>query len=197
MKKIPLFLLAGLLLFLTWAFAAEDISQDLNNGIVRLHILANSDSPSDQALKLRVRDRLLIEADSAPALLSDAEILSFCRDEIQQSGYEYPVSLQRGRFYFPRKDYENLTLPAGNYNAVRIVLGDGNGQNWWCVMYPPLCFTVNASGTMNDTALRTLQSTLSPETYSMICESNHIAIKPTFRLVELWQELKAMCPSVY
>lgn len=190
-NKFAFALLAALLLTLTWVFAAEDLSKDLNSGIVRLHILANSDSAEDQALKLRVRDRLLAESGHTPELLTDGDILAFCRDEIKKAGYTYPVSVARGRFYFPQKSYENLTLPAGEYNAVRVIIGAGAGQNWWCVMYPPLCFTGESGGTMDDAALLKLRESVSAETFSMICESDSITIKPSFKLVELWQELKA------
>lgn len=183
-------LLAALLLTLTWVCASEDIAEELNRNIVRLHILANSDSAADQSLKLAVRDRLLREANRQPELLTDDEILACCRDEIQKNGYHYAVSVERGTFYFPQKSYENITLPAGQYYAVRIVIGNGAGQNWWCVMYPPLCFTAETNGGLSQEALQCLQSSLSSASYNMICESDSICIKPSFKLVELWQEAK-------
>ncbi|MBR7163393.1 MAG: stage II sporulation protein R [Clostridia bacterium] len=183
-------LLAALLLIFTWVSASEDIGRDLSSGIVRLHILANSDTPEDQALKLKVRNRLLSEAKQTPKLLSDKEITEICQDEIKTNGYTYPVAVSRGRFHFPQKTYDNLTLPAGTYNAVRIIIGEGDGQNWWCVMYPPLCFTGSTNGTLDQDALAVLKESLKPESLSMICESDSITIKPSFKLVELWNELK-------
>lgn len=192
MKKIFAFaVLSVLLLTLTWAFASEDLSQQLNQNIVRLHILANSDSENDQALKLAVRDRLLAEAGKTDSLLSDEEILSCCKNELQKQGAAYEVTLERGRFHFPQKNYANLTLPAGDYNAVRIIIGEGEGQNWWCVMYPPLCFSGEIDGGLDTDALQKLQSSLGPEACSVIFESDTITIKPSFKLLELWQELKA------
>ncbi len=184
-------LLAALLLIFTWVSASEDISRDLSDGIVRLHILANSDAAEDQVLKLKVRDRLLTEAKKSSKPLTDSEIQKVCEAEIKENGYSYTAKIERGRFYFPQKTYENLTLPAGDYNAVRIVIGEGNGQNWWCVMYPPLCFTESSTGRLDEKALASLKSAVSPESFSMICESDTIAIKPSFKLVELWNELKA------
>lgn len=184
-------LLAALLLTLTWAFASENLSEEINANIVRLHILANSDTEADQKLKLLVRDRLLQESGRTPELLTDAEIVEICENEIKKNGFAYPVSVERGRFHFPQKSYENVTLPAGMYHAVRIIIGRGEGQNWWCVMYPPLCFTGETRGALSDEALSRLQKSISPECFAMICESDSISIKPSFKLVELWQELKS------
>ena len=74
---------------------------------------------------------------------------------------------------------------------MRIIIGRGEGQNWWCVMYPPLCFTGETRGALSDKALSCLQKSISPESFAMICESDSISIKPSFKLVELWQELKS------
>ncbi len=190
-NSIAFSLIAALLLMTTWITASEDLSRELTENIVRLHILANSDTAEDQNLKLLVRDRILKESKQTKTMLTDEQILAYCHDEIKKNGYPYTVSMERGYFYFPEKNYDNLTLPAGKYNAVRILIGEGNGQNWWCVMYPPLCFTGESIDKADKTALKQLQSTLSPEAFAVICESNHITIKPSFKLLELWQTLKA------
>ncbi len=184
-------LLAALLLIFTWVSASENISRDLSSGIVRLHILANSNSAEDQALKLKVRNRLLSEAKKTPGLLTDADIQKICEAEITENGYTYATKIECGHFYFPQKSYENLTLPAGNYNAVRVIIGEGDGENWWCVMYPPLCFSESTNGKLDDKALATLKNTISPESFSMICESDSVVVKPSFKLVELYNSLKA------
>ncbi len=188
---VAIVLLSALLLTMTWVFASEDISRDLSENIVRLHILANSDSEEDQTLKLTVRDSLLNASRQSPQMLSDGEIMEICQATVYAAGYNYPVSVERGRFYFPQKSYDNLTLPAGTYHALRIRIGNGSGQNWWCVMYPPLCFTPQSTGTLDEEALLTLKNAVKPETFSMVCESNAITIKPSFKLLELWQQLKA------
>ncbi len=191
MKKICFFvLLTFLILTLTWVSAAEMLSRDLNENIVRLHIIANSDSPEDQALKLSVRDALLAAADKTKEPLEDDAILSVCTAEIKAQGFTYPVSIERGQFYFPKKEYENLTLPAGDYNAVRIIIGDGAGENWWCIMYPPLCFAGSLSGLPQE-GYEQLQMALNPATLSAICESEKITVKPSFKLLELWQTFKS------
>ncbi len=189
-QTVTFFLLAALLLTACWVVASEAISNDLSQNITRLHIIANSNEPSDQALKLKVRDRLLAETKKTPKRLTDDEITAICRDEIQKNGYNYDAQTERGRFYFPRKAYANLTLPAGTYNALRITIGEGGGANWWCVMYPPLCFAGDSAGAMDDAALSTLRRSISPESFAMICESDVITVRPSFWLVEAWNKLK-------
>lgn len=119
---------------------------------IRFHVIANSDSPEDQALKLRVRDRLLdrfSDQFSSAATIDDVRIkiqenLQTIKDialsEIQRSGSEYTVNADLGYFDFPTKAYGDLVLDAGRYEALRVVIGEGKGANWWCVMFPPLCF---------------------------------------------------------
>lgn len=188
MKRISAFLLMTILfLGATWAFSAESISKNLTTGILRLHIIANSNDQADQELKLKVRDRLLEAGRNTINSLSDEAIYDLCVEELRQNGFNYPVKVQRGHFHFPRKSYENLTFPAGTYRAVKIILGEGEGENWWCVMYPPLCFTGEVKGA-DEEALSRLKSCLSRESFTMISESESITIKPTFKLVELWQE---------
>ena len=190
MKKIIFFAtLTIILTTLTWFSASSKIAKDLNANIVRLHILANSDSAKDQQLKLKVRDRLLEKAGKTPELLSDGQIEFLCNNVLAENGCDDTVRIYRGTFYFPKKQYDNLTLPSGTYNAVRIVIGNGEGQNWWCIMYPPLCFTDESVSSPDEVAMDTLKHTLSPETFSMITESDHISVKPSFKLVELWQKV--------
>ncbi len=192
MKKILFFAaLTVLLTTLTWYTAASKIADDLNTNIVRLHILANSDGAKDQQLKLKVRDRLLEEAGKSPELLSDNQIERICHTALSENGCYDTVRVCRGNFYFPEKKYDTLTLPAGTYNAVRIIIGNGEGQNWWCVMYPPLCFTEQALGGADAQAMKTLKNTVAPETFTMITESDTITVRPTFKLVELWQKIHA------
>lgn len=122
------------------------------HNLIRFHVIANSDSDRDQALKRRVRD--LVVQRMAPEFskannLNQArkiarthleEIKQIARKEVKQWGKDYPVSVQLGNFDFPVKTYGDLTLPAGNYEAVKVVIGEGQGANWWCVLFPPLCF---------------------------------------------------------
>lgn len=125
--------------------------EGVRENVVRLHILANSDSAEDQALKLKVRDAVLAaSADWQDAAATPAEALALAQERlpaiqkvaqeaVAAEGYEYPVTAQVCRMYFTTRQYDTVTLPAGMYDAVRLSIGAGEGQNWWCVMYPPLC----------------------------------------------------------
>ncbi len=124
-----------------------------NNSLIRIHVLANSNSEADQTLKLQVKDAVI---DCLEPLLKNSSTLEESRQiicaslpqleaaavqTIRQHGYSYDVSLQYGRFDFPEKYCDSFSLPAGNYEALRILIGSGQGRNWWCVLFPPLCFT--------------------------------------------------------
>lgn len=119
--------------------------------MLRLHILAHSDSVADQQLKLEVRDAVVNAAagwldgarDQEAATALAQECLPALEEVAQQTvtaaGYTYPVRAEICRMYFPTRQYDSVTLPAGMYDAVRFTIGDGEGKNWWCVVYPPLC----------------------------------------------------------
>ena len=157
--------------------------------VLRLHILANSDSEEDQKLKLKVRDRLLAESEcwfsdteeksTAEENLQAhlAEIAAIAEEEIRENGYAYPVTVRLCRSDFSTREYEGFTMPAGEYDALRILIGEGEGQNWWCVMFPPLC----------------LPTVLTEESASWFAEhgltvlEQSSAYEPRFALVE-WAE---------
>ena len=155
MKKFEIAIVLGLVLSIaltsTLSFASD--CSMVRKEVLRLHILANSDDEADQQLKLRVRDRVLEETGE---LFSGAEnldvaqklakqnlekIVLVAKDEIAKSGYDYDVKASLVRMYFETRQYDSYTLPAGMYDAVRIEIGKGEGKNWWCVMFPPICVT--------------------------------------------------------
>jgi len=145
------FTVIGWLQFLSGERQAITITGDKEN-LIRLHILANSDDPADQRLKLQVRDAVVAYltphlskfADSNSARIFIAsrqqEIINLATEILKQNGASYPVTLQLGMFDFPVKLYGDMVFPAGRYEAVRLVIGQGAGKNWWCVLFPPLCF---------------------------------------------------------
>lgn len=162
---ISIFVLLG------WAFLFEQIKQNApvsfeQEGLIRFHVLANSDKPEDQQLKLKVRDAVI--AYLAPQLehLTDPEdarqvvvaneskLIDIAQHVIVENGANYPVSIEFGIFDFPVKSYGNFVLPAGKYEAVRILIGNAEGKNWWCVLFPPLCFIdiTNAAAVPTDNA---------------------------------------------
>lgn len=138
---------------------------DLADRILRLHVIANSDSEEDQTLKLAVRDRILSAAEAlyepGGTVEEAKEVLSAALPALAEAGvevvaeygYDYPVAVSlQSQVWFPTKEYQDFALPAGNYQALRVVIGDGAGQNWWCVVFPPLCLG-SVSETTSETAL--------------------------------------------
>ena len=126
-------------------------AQTVKDDVVRLHILANSDSETDQGVKLKIRDALL---QTNASILSDDVtkenakehfekskdiLLKTAKDTLEENGFDYEVKITLQEEYFNTRTYGNLTFPAGQYTALKVVLGEGEGKNWWCVMFPPLC----------------------------------------------------------
>lgn len=145
-----------------WKGAEKAAAVNNTPELIRFHVIANSDSPADQAMKLKVRDEVVKRMTPVLAGARDIEDARRLVDEnidiiagistgvLNSYGYEYTVRVERGTYGFPEKNYTvrcgdegetaDLTLPAGEYEAVRIVIGSGKGANWWCVLFPPLCF---------------------------------------------------------
>ena len=158
MKRLEVALLMGLL-FAVVAISPQKEVSGIQEKITRLHILANSDSNSDQALKLYVRDVLIENAHildgyykseniSTETLQSVEEI---AQQAVQEKGYNYPVKAEKVKMYFDTRVYDGFSLPAGRYDAVRVLIGEGKGKNWWCVLFPPLC-TPLAQGNVEEIA---------------------------------------------
>lgn len=155
MKRFEIAVILGLILSigLTNVFSFASDCDTLRGEVLRLHILANSDSEADQTLKLKVRDRVLKETGELFSGACDLEtaqrlarenlkkIVSVAEDEISKNGYDYDVTASLCRTFFETRQYESYTLPAGMYDAVRIEIGNAEGKNWWCVMFPPICVT--------------------------------------------------------
>ncbi|MDD3346898.1 stage II sporulation protein R [Oscillibacter sp.] len=193
---VEIVLLIALAVFLTSGALALRTQSQLADKVVRLHVLANSDSEEDQALKLRVRDKILERATDllerskdrgeAEGLLRGdlLEMERIAAEEIAAAGYDYPVTAELTDTEFPTKEYDGFTLPAGEYLALRIVIGAGGGHNWWCVVFPPLCTSAAA-----DVPASALAAGLSEEEVGLITEENQgYALK--FKTVELWEKLR-------
>ena len=185
-----------LLLVLT-ASICEKTQGDIASGVLRLHIVANSDDEADQKIKLEVRDAIIeaskeiISNDNDKNLTNDEKekLVGVAKNVLGSKGADYDAVLMSGNFYFPTRQYKNITLPAGNYDAIKVVLGEGKGQNWWCVMYPPLCFTPSALGPADEESMKALREGMSENCYELISEEN-IKTVPAFKAVEIWQSLK-------
>lgn len=156
MKKLSIFIIiciCVLLVIPTGGQASGQVSQqEIAEKLIRFHVIANSDSESDQALKLKVRDEILkyitpklqnsksIDESREIIKENDNQIKKIAIDTVRKNGYNYNVTSTLGQFNFPVKQYGEIVLPEGTYEAYRVVIGSGEGKNWWCVMFPPLCF---------------------------------------------------------
>ena len=157
-------LLLGLLLsFLLTMTGFSGQCEAIENQVFRFHVLANSDSQEDQALKLKVRDRVLeyseglfqnAQTREEAEALAAAHLQELCQaaqDEVYRQGYDYPVKAEITNMFFDTREYETVTLPAGCYDALRITIGEAEGHNWWCVMFPPMCLpAAEESQELND-----------------------------------------------
>lgn len=199
LRRWELALLLALGLCLLGGLWLEEEQAGLADSLVRLHVLANSDSEEDQALKLKVRDGVL---EQAGQLLEQTDTLEQARQVladnltlleqtgqavVDREGYDYPVSVSLERTWFPTKEYEDFALPAGTYQALRVVIGQGEGQNWWCVVFPPLCL-----GSATESAAElALESGVSDQQVALMTGSSQgYVIK--FKALELWDGLKQL-----
>ncbi|SKA81408.1 stage II sporulation protein R [Clostridium sp. USBA 49] len=157
------------------------IQYSIENKIIRFHVIANSDTSFDQALKLKVRDEVLkyinpklknsksIEQSRNILKANDEKIKQIAESVIKSNGYNYSVNTTLSKENFPIKTYGNITLPQGEYEAYRIIIGNGKGQNWWCVMFPPLCFIdINKGEVAYKETESTMKKVLSEEEYNAI-----------------------------
>jgi stage II sporulation protein R len=202
MRKTAVYILVlALIVLCTYGAAVPAAGMDTaTDSLLRFHVIANSDSPADQALKHKVKDRIINEIGAQVAGMDDKqELLEYltqnteyiegiARQEVQNSSKEYQVKAEIGYFPFPVKSYGGVTLPAGNYHALRLVLGDGGGANWWCVMFPPLCFvdTKNAVALAKDQ--QRIKDMLTQQELDALSSSDNIEQVPVrlrFKLAEL------------
>ncbi|MBQ7295362.1 MAG: stage II sporulation protein R [Clostridia bacterium] len=151
LKAIDIAVFITLIICIGAAVSFESTCKDVREDILRLHVIANSDSAKDQALKLKVRDSILKKSENlftdCEDIISAEKILGTsllflkqtAQNAVYNEGYSYSVKVAFGKSYFPTRVYENITLPAGYYDALKIIIGEGKGQNWWCVMFPSLC----------------------------------------------------------
>ena len=176
------------------------VSTNIQNSVFRLHVIANSDSEEDQNLKYIVRDKVLEYINSISGNQTSKEdviqlanenideIKKIAENIIYENGYNYEVKLNIGNFAFPTKTYGDISLPPGYYDALTIEIGKAQGQNWWCVMFPPLCFVDVTSGIVPQESKKIIKENLSEEEYELISEnSNNISFK--FKIIEMFQNI--------
>ena len=196
LRRLEIALLIGLAAALAWGAWSLGTQRQLADRVVRLHVLANSDSQADQALKLKVRDRILEVAEPLLEDSSDREeaeialtaalpqLEQAAEAEIAAAGYDYSVTARLEETEFPTREYDGFALPAGEYLALRVVIGAGEGQNWWCVVFPPLCAAASA-----DVPAVAVAAGLSEDQVSLITEEDQ-GYQLKFKAVEWWNALR-------
>lgn len=199
-KKVKNSLILLFLLFLYVTISAisyvHAVSHDIEQSVFRLHVIANSDSEEDQNLKYKVRDDLIeymntlckdvTSKEEAIAIAShhQEQFSQIAQNTIAENGFSYPVTVEIGNFSFPTKDYGDVSLPAGYYDALRVKIGEASGKNWWCVMFPPLCFVNVSSGIVPDESKERMKQELNDEEYSIITKEDSSDIKFKIGLIE-------------
>lgn len=200
-SKVKMVIILSFLLFLYTTICAisyaQTVSSNISESVFRLHVIANSDSQEDQNLKYIVRDNLLSYMNEICANVNnkaeaieiakqnEAEFKQIAIQTIQEQGYSYDVNISIGNFEFPTKQYGDISLPAGYYDALRVEIGEAKGQNWWCVMFPPLCFVDISSGIVPEESKELIQNNLNEEEFALVSDQNP-EIQFKFKLLEFF-----------
>lgn len=178
--------------------------EEVKDILIRFHVIANSDSDEDQNLKLKVRDGIIeylypylnesksIEESRTIISERDNEVINIAKSIIKENGYKYEVKSELSRENFPEKAYGDIILPQGNYEAYRVIIGDGQGKNWWCVMFPPLCFIDITKGKVEEESSKKaldeqVDKVIDDENEHNTCEQEEPKIK--FKIVEIFQSI--------
>ena len=184
------------------AFLPVSGEEELYDKVIRLHVLANSDSEEDQELKLEVRDTVLENLNgklsdvrdrkSAESVLTSefSAVEAAAEQKIRELGYDYQVNISLTEEYYPEKSYEELTMPSGEYMSLKVEIGAAEGKNWWCVVFPPLCLNAatkneNASS-KNEDAL--IEVGFTEEQYRIITQNDKPRYKIKFKILEMFEE---------
>lgn len=198
-KKQWIFILIISILCLTRGSSTHSQYKD-EQQIIRFHVIANSDSMEDQALKLKVRDKLLTwfgdDLKENYSIQDSRDIIEqqittiqeVAQQEVRNLGQGYSVRAELGQYSFPTRAYGTMVLPAGNYEALRIIIGAGQGANWWCVMFPPLCFVDITHGVIKEGDNVENDTILNIEMLSK--QGGNTEIKYGLKIVEWWKESK-------
>lgn len=195
---IIVFLLLILYIFICANSYVQAVSSNISSSVLRLHIIANSDTIEDQNLKFKVRDKLLdymnILCTNISSKEEAIEVIVNYKEEfknialevIHDEGFDYSVNINIGNFEFPTKTYGDISLPAGMYDALRVEIGTATGQNWWCVMFPSLCFIDITSGIVEENSKTILEDNLSEESYTIVSDNSNTIVKFKFKILEFF-----------
>lgn len=184
MKKVffaaAVIFVCGLMYFYGKATDEQEMQRDIAKQVIRLHVVANSDSEEDQRLKLEVKEEIVellreqLRADSTVAMAQQTlrdnlyNIEEAASSYIHEKGYNYEVNAELGTCYFPVKEYGDMTFPAGEYKALKVNIGNSEGKNWWCVMYPTLCLVDSTYQVVPDESKEKLRNNLTEEEYESL-----------------------------
>lgn len=202
-----LIILIFIYIFLLSINYTQAVSLNLSDSVFRLHIIANSDSIDDQNLKLKIRDNIIDYMNTLTSnTINKSDVITIVSNHldnfkeialntIKDNGYNYDVNIKIGNFYFPTKTYGDISFPAGNYDALKIEIGNAIGQNWWCVLFPPLCFVNSTTGIVSEDSKNILKENMDSESYKLINEGNNNEtntsdIKIKFKIIEFFNNLK-------
>ena len=199
-KRFYVAIVILLVLMMAVSFLPVHGEREIYDTVVRLHVLANSDTEEDQALKLKVRDAVLevsapmvedcaTQAEAIDALtahLSDLETAAAAT--ITAEGYDYPVTVLLGEEDYPTRTYESCAFPAGTYVSLRVLIGDAEGQNWWCCLFPPLCLSAATAKNEADNEDAFIQVGLTKDQYGIITETGKTKYKVRFKLLEVLED---------
>ena len=201
MKKITKYIMPGILLALVtaglWCGRQHQLQRQLAEKVLRFHVLANSDSVEDQNLKLQVRDAIggymqenMQKQESKAACEAFVEkqipeIEQVAEQVVKNAGFSYEVQAELTECAFPVKTYGAYTFPAGKYDALKVTIGKGEGQNWWCVMYPNMCFENSMYEVVDEKAGKSLRAVLDEEEYQAVLHSGNYEVR--FRFLEIFK----------
>ena len=167
----------------------ESLQKEIASEVLRFHVLANSDSQRDQELKMKVKEEVLSymekELPNSESLIETrnwaqnhiTEMEQIGREILQENECDYPVKVEITSCEFPEKTYGDITFPAGTYEALRVEIGEGAGQNWWCVLYPNLCFVDAIHAVVPEEGKHDLEEVLDDEAYEMVTSKTIFRIK--------------------
>ncbi len=176
---------------------AKEVNDDLSSKVIRFHVVANSDSVADQLLKQQVKDEVIAYMEPmlqhSTSLEETRNLINKNKDAIKKLSEEvvrrnaedYPVYVALDYANFPTKAYGDIVFPAGRYEACRIIIGEGKGENWWCVMFPPLCYVDAASGVVPIEGKEELKATLNKEQYRLVAKNEGKGYQIRFKIVDL------------
>lgn len=206
LKRYIFYIILCYLLFVIVDFSlhtinASEVTKGISEKIIRLHVLANSDNEKDQELKLKVKDQIVKKYGSTFAKAKSkiearkvieknyTNIEKTALEVIKQEGYNYDVKVYLTNCMFPTKVYDDMTFPAGEYEALKIEIGKSNGKNWWCIMYPPLCFVDKTYTIVPEDSKRELQELLTEKEYQSLFSKKSTKVVFRLKITEILKDI--------